>query len=187
MSTSRAGGQRLPRQGEDLLTIRKAELRDVPTLFQLINHYAEKRITLPRPLVELYENVWEFTVAEEDGAVTACGALKFYSAELAEVRSLCVAPGTLSRGLGRAITAHLLDEAESFGLKTTFALTVVPGFFEKMGFREVPRERFPTKVWRDCLQCPKYFQCDEKAMVIDLEARAAGKAEAALELAKISS
>ena len=117
----------------------------------------------------------------------ACGALKFYTAELAEVRSLCVAPGTLSHGLGRAITAHLLDEAERFGLKTAFALTVVPGFFEKMGFREVPRERFPTKVWRDCLQCPKYFQCDEKAMVIDLEARAAGNAEAALELAKLSS
>jgi len=170
-----------------LLTIRKAELRDVPTLFQFINHYAEKRIMLPRPLVELYENVWEFTVAEEEGVLVGCGALKIYSAELAEVRSVGVAPGTTTHGLGRAITDSLLDEAERYGLKTAFALTVVPGFFEKMGFREVPRERFPTKVWRDCLQCPKYFQCDEKAMVVDLEARAASTAEAALELSKVSS
>jgi amino-acid N-acetyltransferase len=167
-----------------LLTIRKADLRDVPTLFQLINHYAEKRVMLPRAVVELYENVWEFTVAEEDGVILGCGALKFYSAELAELRSLCVAPGINGRGLGRILTDHVLDEAVRFGLKTMFALTVAPGFFDKMGFREVPRERFPTKVWRDCLQCPKYFQCDEKAMVIDLEARSTARAESELELSK---
>jgi amino-acid N-acetyltransferase len=167
-----------------LTTIRKAELRDVPTLYQLINHYAEKRITLPRALVELYENVWEFTVAEEDGVILGCGALKIYSADLAEVRSLCIVPGITSRGLGRTITDSLLDEAAQLGLKSAFALTVVPGFFEKLGFREVPRERFPTKVWRDCLQCPKYFQCDEKAMAVDLEARAASRADSALELAR---
>ncbi len=170
-----------------MLTIRKAELRDVPTLFEFINHYAEKRVMLPRPQVELYENIWEFTVAEEDGEIVGCGALKFYSADLGEVRSLCIAPGTTGHGVGRALTDGLLDEAERFGLNSVFALTVVPGFFEKMGFREVPRERFPTKVWRDCLQCPKYFQCDEKAMVVDLEARAAAKAEAAFELARVPS
>ncbi len=167
-----------------MTTIRKAELRDVPALYHLIDHYAEKRVMLPRSLMELYENVREFTVAEENGIIVGCGALKFYSAELVEVRSVCTAPGTASRGLGRALTDSLLDEAERYGLKTALALTVVPGFFEKMGFREAPRERFPTKVWRDCLQCPKYFQCDEKAMVLDLEARAARRDEPALELAR---
>jgi amino-acid N-acetyltransferase len=168
-----------------LLTIRKAELRDVPALFQMISHYAAQRVVLPRTLVEIYENVWEFTVAERDGVVVGCGALKFYSAELAELRSLCVAPGGIHRGLGRALSEHLLDEAESHGLKTVFALTLAPDFFTKLGFREVPRERFPTKVWRDCLACPKYFQCDEKAMALDLDARRASKDEAALELAEI--
>ena len=167
-------------------TIRKAELRDVATLYQLINHYAEQRVMLPRPVVELYENVWEFTVAEEDGVILGCGALKLYSGELAELRSLCVVPGVSGRGLGRLLTDHALDEAERLGLKTVFALTVAPGFFEKMGFREVPRERFPTKVWRDCLQCPKYFQCDEKAMVIDLGERAGTQSETALELSQAS-
>lgn len=176
----------LPGQGEKLTTIRKAELRDVQALYHLIAHYAEQRVMLPRPLVELYENVREFTVAEENGIIVGCGALKFYSAELSEVRSVCLAPGLTSRGLGRALTDSLLDEAERFGLKTAFALTVVPGFFEKVGFREAPREQFPTKVWRDCLQCPKYFQCDEKAMVLDLEARAAKRAEPAFELARVA-
>ena len=39
------------------------------------------------------------------------------------------------------------------------------------------------KVWRDCLHCEKYFQCDEKTMVIDLtglsDAKVASRAEAA--------
>jgi amino-acid N-acetyltransferase len=169
-----------------LLTIRKAELRDVPALFQMISHYAAQRLVLPRPLVEIYENVREFMVVEQHGVIVGCGALKFYSSELAELRSLCVAPGGTHRGLGRALGECLLDEAETHGLKTVFALTLAPDFFSKLGFREVPRERFPSKVWRDCLACPKYFQCDEKAMALDLEVRRASKEEAALEPAEVA-
>jgi len=169
-----------------LLTIRKAELRDVPALFKMISHYAAQRVMLPRPRVELYENIWEFTVAEEDGELLGCGALKFYSAELAEIRSLCVTPGIENRGLGRALSEEILSEAERYGLKTVFALTVVPGFFEKLGFREAPRERFPTKVWRDCLECPKYLRCDERAMVLELATHSAFAAESRLEPARLS-
>ena len=149
-------------------TIRKAELRDVPAIFQLINQYVPERVVLPRTLGELYESVWEFTVAEEDGKVLACGALKLYSEEMAEIRSLCVARGVQKGGLGRAITENLLGEAERLQLKTVFALAVAPGFFEKRGFREVARATLPMKVWRDCVHCEKYFQCDERALVIDL-------------------
>ncbi len=135
----------------------------------MINHYAAERVMLPRPLTDLYESVREFLVAEdESGGVTGCGALKFYNAELAEVRSLCVAPGTNKRGTGRALTSRLLAEAESYGLKTVFALTMAPEFFLKCGFRETARERFPMKVWRDCLRCDRYFHCHEKTVCLDL-------------------
>lgn len=168
-----------------MLTIRKGELRDVPALFKMVRHYARQRVMLPRPQAELYENIWEFTVAEDNGELLGCGALKFYSADLGEIRSLCVAPGVENRGLGRALSEQILDEAERYGLKTVFALTVVPGFFGKLGFREVPHEHFPTKVWRDCLPCPKYSQCDEKAMLLDLAQRAACAAESRLEPARV--
>jgi len=65
------------------LNIRKAELRDVPALFKLINRYVAQQVLLPRPLTNLYEDVWEFTVAEVDGELLGCGALKFYTQELA--------------------------------------------------------------------------------------------------------
>ena len=158
-----------------MLNIRKAELVDVPALFEMINHYAAEGVMLRRTLTELYECVREFLVAEEDGKVAGCGALKFYAADLAEIRSLCVTPGLGHRGVGRALTEQLLSEAEQYQLKTVFALTTSPEFFARCGFREMARERFPMKIWRDCLRCDKYFHCDEKTMVIDLPVERPGE------------
>jgi amino-acid N-acetyltransferase len=169
-----------------LVTIRKAELRDVPELFTLISHYAGERVLLPRPLRELYEHVREFTVAEEDGKVIGCGALKFYTHELAEVRSLCVAPELKSNGVGRRLAERLFQEAEEHGLKALFTLTVVPEFFAKLGFRGVNRLQLPMKIWRDCLHCPKLFHCDEKAMIVELSRRTAHPIESAPETADIA-
>jgi len=179
-------GARLERE-ERLQTIRKAKLGDVPDLHRLINYYAGERIMLPRTLIDLYENVWEFTVAEEEGKLAGCGALKLYSQEIAEIRSLCVDSALKSKGIGREVMECLLAEAEGFGLKTVFALTVAPTFFEKLGFREVPRERFPTKVWRDCLRCDRYASCNEKAVTLDLADRPAHLPDSATETAEVSS
>jgi amino-acid N-acetyltransferase len=156
------------RESKALPILRKAHLSDVPALFKLIRQYAAEEVMLPRALPELYEDVWEFTVAERDGQVAACGALRLYNAEVAEIRSLCVDPVQKTAGLGRAVTTQLMHEAQALGLKRVFALTVVPGFFSKMGFYPVERDALPQKVWRDCLQCEKYFRCDEVAMVFDL-------------------
>jgi amino-acid N-acetyltransferase len=170
------------------LTIRKAKLTDVPDIHRLVNHYAGERIMLPRTLTDLYENVWEFTVVAEDaGKLVGCGALKLYNQEVAEIRSLCVDETLKSKGIGREVMEALLDEAEAFDLKTVFALTVAPAFFEKLGFREVPRERFPTKVWRDCLRCERYTCCNEKAVTMELTDRPTKLAESANEAAEVSS
>ena len=163
------------------MNIRKAELRDVPALYKLISRYVAEQILLPRPLTNLYEDVWEFTVAEEDGELLGCGALKFYNQELAEIRSLAVDEALHSKGVGRMLTEALMDEAERFGLKRVFALTVAPGFFEKLGFRQAPRERFPIKVFQDCLGCPKYSCCDEIAVSYELAWRQKEEAEAPAE------
>lgn len=170
-----------------MLTIRKANLRDIPAVYRLINHYATERVMLPRTLTDLYENVGEFIVAEDDGKLLGCGALKFYNEELAEVRSLCVDTALKANGIGGKIAETLLDEAERFGLKTVFALTVAPGFFEKLGFRQVPRESFPTKVWRDCLRCERFSTCDEKAVTLELACRREPEAKSLAEAAEVSS
>ena len=169
-----------------MLTIRKARLSDVPEIYRLVNHYVGERILLPRKLTELYENVWEFTVAEDGGSVVGCGALQLYSQDLAEIRSLCVDTAKKSQGIGRMITEQLLDEAESLGVKSVLALTMAPEFFEKSGFREAPKERFPTKVWRDCLRCDRFSCCNEKALTLELAERSARATEPAPEAATVS-
>jgi amino-acid N-acetyltransferase len=151
------------------MTIRKAELRDIPAIFEMIKHYAEAQVMLPRSLTDLYESVREFQVAEDAaGNLVGCGALKLYNADLAEVRSLCVDPHAQRRGAGKSLTEGLLAEARGFGVKNVFALTTIPDFFARYGFREAARERFPMKLWRDCLRCDRYYHCEETAVWLDL-------------------
>ncbi|HEV2351809.1 MAG TPA: N-acetyltransferase [Terriglobia bacterium] len=166
--------------------IRKGELRDVPALQSMINKYADLRLLLPRTFADLCANIGDFMVAEENGNILACGALKPYDKDIAEIRSLCVEPGHKSSGLGRALTDRLLSQARRRKLKTVFALTVAPEFFQKCGFHEAPREKFPMKIWRDCLTCPKLFCCDEKTMAFELAPRTAHLQERQLESERVS-
>jgi N-acetylglutamate synthase-like GNAT family acetyltransferase len=193
-----------------LLTIRKAEWRDVPALYRLIDYYAAEQVMLRRKLSDLCENFPKFTVAEivrepsglphtkivgepsglpqasANGNLLGCGALHFYSRGVAEIRSLCVDPSLRSNGIGRAIANTLLDEAERSGLKTVFALTTSPAFFRKLGFREVPREKFPEKIRRDCLHCDRYSTCQEMTLSLDLALRCFQEAESPPETAEVS-
>ena len=148
----------------DGIVMRQAQLSDVPAMLRLINGYAAKAIMLPRTELELCESLRDFVVAIEDGQLAGCGALHFYTQHVAELRSLAVDPLRARAGLGRLITAELLEEARKLSVDVVFAFTYVPGFFEKMGFHPVDRGALPLKVWKDCLRCPKFQACDEIAM-----------------------
>lgn len=144
--------------------IRKARLTDVGPLLKLINGYAEQGIMLPRTEFELAENIRDFTVAAVGGEVAGCGALHFYGPRSAEVRSLAVHPQWKGHGLGRKLVEALEAEAREHGIESLFAFTYIPDFFARLGFAEVDRRRLPSKVWKDCLRCPKLQCCDEIAM-----------------------
>lgn len=144
--------------------IRKALLRDVGPLLKLINGYAEQGIMLPRTEFELAENIRDFTVAAVGDEVAGCGALHFYGPRSAEVRSLAVHPEWKGHGLGKRIVEALEAEAREHGIESLFAFTYIPDFFARLGFAEVDRRRLPSKVWKDCLRCPKLQCCDEIAM-----------------------
>jgi N-acetylglutamate synthase-like GNAT family acetyltransferase len=45
-------------EGNGPLNIRKAELRDVPALSKLITRYVAEQVLLPRPLANLYEDIF---------------------------------------------------------------------------------------------------------------------------------
>jgi len=149
---------------EQKVIVRKALLSDVKPLIELINGYASQGIMLPRTEFELSENVRDFTVAVQGTQVVGCGALHFYGPKTGEIRSLAVLPGRTHLGVGRLLMEALESEAATHGLHSLFAFTYVPGFFSKLNFLEVERQQLPSKVWKDCLRCPKLHCCDEIAM-----------------------
>jgi amino-acid N-acetyltransferase len=145
--------------------IRKARLTDIDALLSLINGYAASGTMLPRTSFELAENIRDFSVVFSEEKLIGCGALHFYTPTAAEVRSLAVDPSLKSRGIGRLIVEELERESAGHDLAALFAFTYSPGFFEKLGFREVERGELPLKAWKDCLRCPKFQCCDEIAMI----------------------
>ncbi len=154
----------------ELRTLRKATLRDIPALLELINKYAAQGIMLPRTEFELSENIRDFMVAYAGPQLLGCGALHFYTPVSGEIRSLAVAPSRKESGIGRLLVEALESEAIHNDLHAIFAFTYIPDFFRKLGFHQVDRGLLPLKVWKDCLSCPKFHCCDEIAVVKALTA-----------------
>lgn len=146
--------------------VRPASIADMLQVEPMINRFAAQNLMLPKTREQLVRLFREFVVAaDEHGRVVGCGGLRIFSPTLAEVISLAVAPETQGLGVGGRIVDQLVEDAETLGITTVFALTLRDGFFHRLGFRTVPKEMFPAKVWSDCRNCPKLTACDEIAVV----------------------
>jgi len=119
------------------VTVRRARVHDVPAIRQLVDVYAGSRILLDKPTVTLYEDVQDFWVAEHDGKVVGCGALHVMWEDLAEIRTVAVAPDFRGRGAGHAIVEQLIETARWLGVERVFVLTFEVAFFAAHGFVEI--------------------------------------------------
>lgn len=146
------------------MIVRDATISDVKAMHALISCYAEYDRMLFCSLSDLYEQIHSFKVAEADGQVIGCCALKVLWEDLAEVKSLAVDQRYFGKKVGSLLVHACVDKARTLGLKRVFTLTLEPIFFEKNGFRRVDRQTLPMKVWSDCAQCPKQDHCDEIAL-----------------------
>lgn len=134
----------------------------------LLQHYAAREILLWRTPEDILAHAQDFLVTEDDNGITGCVALHDYGSGLYEIRSLAVTPAQTGRGLGGALVGGCIDRARARGGNEVFALTRQVDFFVHLGFRQVDRERFPDKVWRDCRLCPHRDCCDETAVALTL-------------------
>lgn len=148
--------------------IRRARIGDAKDIHKLVNSFAARNAMLPRALSTIYENIRDFYVAEEDGRVVGCCALHVMWGDLGEVKSLAVEESTQGKGYGRLLVEACLQDARDLGLPKVFALTYVPGFFQKLGFVPVDKSTLPHKIWSECINCPKFPDCEEEAVTIKL-------------------
>jgi len=162
--------------------VRPATLGDIAELQRLLNHYAGMGQLLPRGKQDIINNLEHFRVIDrpdeknnaEDSnnevgkRIIACGSLEHFSDELAEVRSLMVDADSKGLGLGRIIVEDLIETAKKRKVGRVMALTYVPEFFHKLGFKTVNKEIFPEKIWGICVNCYKFLNCDEIAVLLEL-------------------
>jgi amino-acid N-acetyltransferase len=148
--------------------IRKARVRDIPAIQKLINGFAQKDLMLPRSLNELYEHIRDYWVCEINGKIAGCSALHISWDDLAEVKSLAVALSHQKKGIGNKLVAACMKEAKNLGAKRVFVLTYKDKFFAKLGFSRVAHAELPHKVWAECINCCKFPNCQEIAMVRSL-------------------
>lgn len=142
-----------PDQPVDSLTVRRARTSDVPAVKALIDIYAGK-ILLEKNLVNLYEAVQEFWVAELGGEIVGCGALHVLWADLGEVRTVAVHPKVRGKGVGHRVVAKLLEVARELHLRRIFVLTFETGFFGSHGFTEIEGTPVTAEVYDE--MCRSY-------------------------------
>ena len=143
---------------------RKATFKRAISEFELVNDYAQDGIMLARSRNTLYETLRDMYVAEENGEILGVGGLHIVWEELAEVRTLAVSKKALRRHIGANIVKHLLEEGKTLGVRRVFTLTYQDKFFASLGFEVATKDNLPQKVWKECIDCPKFPHCDEIAM-----------------------
>lgn len=147
------------------MIIRKANINDVKKIQQVINNYAEQKKMLPRSLNDIYEHLRDFYVYEDNGSVEGVCALHVVWEDLAEIKAFAVSQKYTGKHIGSKLINTCLEEAKSLGIKKIFCLTYIPDFFKKFAFQVISRDSLPHKVWRECINCPKFPDCDEIAMI----------------------
>jgi len=145
--------------------IRKAGIKDINQIQELINSFAKEDLMLPRSLNELYDNIRDFWVYEINRKVAGCCALHICWQDLTEIKSLAVAKKYQKKTIGRQLVNTCIEEAKKLGARKIFTLTYKPGFFKKFGFRRVRHADLPHKVWAECINCPKFPNCQEIALL----------------------
>jgi len=148
--------------------IRKATIEDIKEIQELINFYAKKDRMLPRSLNELYENIRDFFVYEKDKRILGCVALHVTWENLAEIRSLVVLETEQRQKIGSELVKAVFEDAKLLEVKRIFALTYIPAFFEKFGFKKIEHSELPHKIWSECIKCIKFPDCEEIALVRDV-------------------
>ena len=145
--------------------IRKARVKDAGQIQALVNSYAKQELMLPLSLLQVYEGLRDFWVYEAGGRIAGCCALRITWQDLAEIRSLAIKKQYRKKGIGHQLISMALEEAEGLGTKAIFVLTYIPEYFKKYGFRRIDKNKLPHKIWAECINCLKFPDCNEVALI----------------------
>ena len=146
--------------------IRKAYIEDAREIYELVQPYVEREILLPRSIETIRSEIELTWVCEKNQKLEGTLNLTPFEKDLYELRAMVVSQKVQYQGIG----SSLLFEAEKF-IKSNlhlpmrlFALTYDPSFFLKNGFQQVPKNKFPQKIYDVCNFCTRIHECREIAV-----------------------
>ena len=156
--------QRLNAQRAAALSVRRARMSDVNSIYHLTSYWAEKGEILPRSRDNIIHDIQNFVVAEIDGSVVGCASLYIYQTGLAEIRSVVVDQAAQRQGQGQALVQYLLGFAHQIELQKIIVLTYIPQYFTELGFSLIDKNSLADNIIEDSEQSPYKDPADEVAM-----------------------
>ena len=151
------------------MRLEKPSEKTFDQLFLLIKYYSDRFEMLPKTMDELYHQMRGFRLLVDDfDQLLGCAHLDVFTPVLAEVKSLAVQPHALGKGLGRVLVEDCEREARELGIKKIFALTYKDEFFKHLGYDVVTMDSLPEKVYKECVKCHYYNNCNEIAVLKNL-------------------
>lgn len=148
------------------ITYRKPTLFDIPAMKNLVAPEIESGVILARSDDEIATNIRSYIVAMEGEKLVGFCALHIHSPKLAEIRSMIVDPQYRGHNIGSSLVEKACDEGVTLGLDEILVLTYQQRFFEKLGFKEIPKESIPEhKIWADCIKCKHFPICNEVSLI----------------------
>jgi amino-acid N-acetyltransferase len=160
---------------DSLHNIRSAGFEDVQAISSLIKTYPDE--LLPRAISDIAQNIDRFLVCEKDGTIVGTVSWKILPEigtpknPSVEIQSLAVDKSLLRSGIGQALATEAINHVRPLHPSQVVVLTFTPPFFEKLGFKAIPKEELMHKIYMGCVNCTKYdspFTCPETAMSLSL-------------------
>jgi argininosuccinate lyase/amino-acid N-acetyltransferase len=156
--------QRLNAQRAAAMSVRRAKMSDVDSIFQQVDYWADKGEILSRSRDNIIHDIQNFVVAEIDGEVVGCASLYIYQTGLAEIRSVVVDKAVHRQGQGKAMVQYLLEFANQIELTKIIVLTYEQEYFSKLGFNFIEKSSLADNIIEDSEQSPHKDPEDEVAM-----------------------
>lgn len=156
--------QRLNAQRAAAMSVRRAKMSDVDSIYQLTNFWADKGEILPRTRDNIIHDIQNFVVAELDGEVVGTASLYIYQTGLAEIRSVVVDESAQNQGQGEALVQYLLEFAHQMELEKIIVLTYIPQYFVQLDFNQIDKNSLAENIIEDSEPSPHKDPADEVAM-----------------------
>jgi argininosuccinate lyase/amino-acid N-acetyltransferase len=156
--------QRLNAQRAAAMSVRRARMSDVDSIYQLTNFWADKGEILPLSRDNIIHDIQNFVVAELDGKVVGSASLYIYQTGLAEIRSVVLQDDAQQQGQGKALIQYLLEFAYQMELEQIIVLTYIPKYFQQLGFNLIDKSSLADNIIEDSEPSPHKDPADEVAM-----------------------